>query len=87
MELQSTMSEKKRGTYSVDDFDQIDESEIQSMAVAAGGKKNAFKRLLTIAQEYKDADCTPVFIIVKDGGEEGSILACVAKETFGRMLN
>jgi hypothetical protein len=71
----------------LDDFDVIPEERIRSMAATSGlSGKNSFTRLLKIADEWREAGCTPVFIIADDR-EEDMVIGCVAEETFGRYLN
>lgn len=72
---------------SLDDFDTISEDRIRNMAATSGvDGKRTFTKLLDIAQEWRAAGCTPVFIIADDQ-EERMVIGCVAEETFGRYLN
>jgi hypothetical protein len=70
----------------LDDFETLDEERVRQMAATSGSGKKTFIALLKLHDEWKEAGCTPVFIIAADR-EEDMVLACVAKETFGKYLN
>jgi hypothetical protein len=65
----------------LDDYERVDEKNVQTQASMTGSK--SLKRLLRIADQWREAGCTPVFIIYQ---EEPTILACVSEETFGKFL-
>lgn len=68
-----------------DPFDhvhEIDEEVIRAAAVHTGGKDNNFHKLLKLAEEWKEADCTPVFITIPNS--DGDVIGCVSRETFDR---
>jgi len=65
----------------LDDYERVDEKNVQTQASMTGSK--SLKRLLRIADQWREAGCTPVFIIYQ---EEPTILACVSEETFGCYL-
>ncbi len=64
----------------LDDFDHIEEDVLRQKAENL--KSASLIELLRIGQEWRDAGCTPVYIVYQ---ENPTILACVAEETFGRL--
>ncbi len=66
----------------LEDYEHIDEERIRARAKET--KSKAMMRLLAVAEEWRAAGCTPVYIIVQ---EEPTIVACVSKETFGKDPN
>lgn len=69
-----------------DNVHEIDEDVIRSAAIHTGGTDNSFHKLLKIAEEWREANCTPVFITIPN--TDGSAIGCVSRETFNRkMLN
>ena len=69
-------------TRELDDYERIEEDRIRLRAETT--KSKSLKHLLKIADEWREAGCTPVFIIAQ---EEPMIIACVAEETFGHPSN
>lgn len=68
----------------LEDFEHVEEARIRTQ-VAMGGKSNKnLRMLLEVADEWREAGCTPVFIVAQ---EEPMIIACVAEETFNRPYN
>ena len=70
-------------TMDLNDYDQISEEQIKNAAITTGSDN--FKKLLKIADEYREAGCTPRIIVWSK--DDDNILACVAEETFGKKLN
>jgi hypothetical protein len=66
----------------IDDYEHIDEERIVQRAKET--KSKSLNHLLKIAAEWREAGCTPVFIIAQD---EPMIIACVSEETFGKLYN
>lgn len=66
----------------LDSYEQVEESVIQQRAEAT--KDKSLLHLLKIAQEWRDADCTPVFIIAQ---HDPMVIAVVSEETFGIDFN
>lgn len=56
---------------------------VVNASIEFGPEENSFSYLLTIADEYRDAKMTPMFLWDIDN----SNLYCVAKETFGKKLH
>lgn len=61
---------------------ELDEEVIRSAALHTGGKDNNFYRLLKIAEEWREVNCTPVFITIPN--TNGDVIGCVSRETFDR---
>lgn len=57
--------------------------ESAALAIEMGESDNSFSRMLLAAQEFKDADMTPIFLL--DSRKMDVIV--VAKETFGKRLH
>lgn len=66
----------------LEDFDQISEEAIRT-EIALGD--SSLKGLLAIADEWREAGMTPVFIGVGSG--KSYKIGCVAKENFGKYVN
>lgn len=60
----------------------IDEDIVVQAAEFLGGN-SSFTRMLGIADEYREADMTPLFLLDTDN----KYVYCVAKETFNKKLN
>lgn len=71
---------------SLDDYETLDEDRVRHMAATTGSGKNTFIDLLEIHRQWKEAGCTPVFIMAHET-DDRMVLGCVAKETFGQWLN
>lgn len=69
----------------LDDFDQLDEDKIRSMA-AMNSPGNSYETLLKRADEWRECGCTPIFIVASRQNDN-LIIGCVARETFGINLN
>lgn len=67
------------GVRTLEDFERIEESEIKARAEATGA--DSLDKLLRVATEWREAGCTPVFIIAQ---YNPTVIACVAEETFGQ---
>lgn len=52
-------------------------------ATAMGESDNSFSRMLLLAEEYKKAEMTPMFVL----DVKNMDVYCVAKETFGKKLH
>jgi hypothetical protein len=63
----------------LDDYERVDEDRLRDQAATT--KSRSLARLLAVADEWREAGCTPVFIIAR---EDPTIIACVAEETFGK---
>lgn len=63
----------------LDAYEHIDEETIRKRAEETNDR--ALKHLLKIAEEWREADCTPVFIIAQ---YDPAVVAVVARETFGQ---
>jgi hypothetical protein len=66
-------------TKDLDDYEHMDEEFLRNRAATT--KSKSLMQLLEVADEWREAGCTPVFIVAQ---EEPMILACVALESFGR---
>lgn len=66
----------------LDSFEQIDEAVIRQRAEET--KDKTLLHLLKIADEWREADCTPVFIVAQ---YNPTAIAVVAEETFGRLYH
>lgn len=66
----------------LDEYEQIDEERIVQRAQET--KSKSLNRLLAVAAEWREAGCTPVFIVAQD---EPMIIACVSEETFNKPYN
>jgi hypothetical protein len=66
----------------LEDYEQIDEERIIQRAKET--KSKSLNHLLKIAAEWREAGCSPVFIVAQ---EEPMIIACVAEETFGKYYH
>lgn len=66
----------------LDDYDQVEESQIRARAAVTKSKN--LEQLLKVADQWREAELTPVFIIAQD---EPMIIACVSLETFGKAFN
>ena len=69
----------------LDDYEQLPEEYIRSMA-ATSGPGNNFHKLVEMADAWIAADLTPAFIVTGDSGNR-AMIACVCKESFGRYFN
>lgn len=69
----------------LDDYEQLSEQYIRSMA-ATSGPENSFHKLVEMADAWKAADLTPAFIVAGDTGNR-AMIACVCKESFGTYIN
>lgn len=69
----------------LDDYEQLPEEYVRNLA-ATSGPGNTFLGLCEVADEWKAANCTPVFILASERGES-MMIACVAAESFGKYLN
>lgn len=63
----------------LEDYEQIEEDHVRARAELT--KSASLAHLLKIADEWRAADCTPVFIVFQ---EDPMILACVSEESFGK---
>ena len=61
----------------------VPEDIIEQAASAFNGEENNFSRLLLTADEFRDAELTPMFILNNRTME----LLVVCKETFNKKLN
>lgn len=52
-------------------------------AIEMGESDNSFSRMLLAAQEFKNANMTPMFIL----DAQNMDVFCVARETFGKKLH
>jgi hypothetical protein len=66
----------------LDDFAQVPEERVRAMCAQNGGERSSFYELLKIADEWRAAGCTPIFIVTDDS-EDHYMMACVAQECFG----
>jgi hypothetical protein len=62
---------------------QIIDEEIVLQAAEFLGGNSAFTKMLGVADEYREADMTPMFLLDLDS----KYVFCVAKETFNKKLN
>jgi len=53
------------------------------LAMQLGESDNSFSRMLLVAQEFKEAEMTPMFIL----DVRNMSVICVARETFGKRLH
>ena len=53
------------------------------LAMQLGESDNSFSRMLLVAQEFKEAEMTPMFIL----DVRNMNVICVARETFGKRLH
>lgn len=53
------------------------------LAMELGESDNSFSRMLIVAQEYREAEMTPMFIL----DVRNMNVICVARETFGKRLH
>lgn len=53
------------------------------LAMELGESDNSFSRMLLVAQEFKEAEMTPMFIL----DVRNMNVLCVARETFGKRLH
>lgn len=51
--------------------------------IGSGESDNSFSRMLLLAEEYKKAEMTPMFVLDMKNMD----VYCVAKETFGKKLH
>ena len=56
---------------------------IQESASFFGDEENNFKTLLEIAEEYRKAEMSPIFLY----DQRQNALYCVAEETFNKKLH
>lgn len=63
----------------LEEYEQIDEKLIRQRAEMTRSK--SLNHLLEIAEEWREADCTPVFIVAQN---DPMVIACVAIERFGK---
>ena len=61
----------------LDDYEQIPEDQVRSRAA----ESRSFRQLLQVAREWREADCTPVFIVAQN---DPMVIACVSIESFGK---
>lgn len=61
----------------------VPEKYIRESASVIGDEKNSFARLLSVADKYKEAQLTPMFLY----DEQLKILYCVAEETYEKTLH
>lgn len=71
-----------RSMRDLDDYERIDENRLRTEAVST--KSRSLNKLLEVADEWREAGCTPVFIVIS---ENPDIIACVSEETFNRDYN
>jgi hypothetical protein len=74
--------EAREPTNAVDNFTQIDEEAIRGAALTANDSKSSWNKLLKIAHEWREAGCTPVFIVIPN--TDGNVIGCVSRETFDK---
>lgn len=53
------------------------------METEMGRSDNTFSRMLVVAQEFKNAGMTPMFLL----DVKNMDVLCIAKETFGKKLH
>lgn len=66
----------------IEDFERVEEDYLRNRY--ANTKAPSLAHMLKIADEWREAGCTPVFLVVN---EEPTIIACFSLETFGKYTN
>ena len=66
----------------IEDFEQVEEEHLRNRYDVT--KAPSLGHMLKMADEWREADCTPVFIILQ---EDPVVIAVVAKETFGKYIH
>ena len=67
---------------SIEDFDRVEESFLRKRYEIT--KAPSLENILKMADEWREAGCTPAFVVVN---EEPILIMCVAEETFGKYIN
>jgi hypothetical protein len=66
----------------IEDFEQVEEEYLRNRY--ENTRAPALGSMLKMADEWREAGCTPRFIIMS---ETPLSIACVAEETFGKYIN
>lgn len=66
----------------IEDFERVEESYLRKRYEVT--KVPSLGSILKMADEWREAGCTPAFVVVND---EPTVIACVSEESFGKYIN
>lgn len=84
--MNTKMNKYHKKDYDMTSYKVIPEHIMEASAETAtsmGESDNSFSRMLLLAEEYKKAEMTPMFVL----DVKNMDVYCVAKETFGKKLH